>query len=562
MTNALELKGISMRIFLAIAALSTSLFSNSAECKTKPFVVNFDRDLKSVNYYSQTGYVFSDLRSRVLDTLIRRNKDTFEQEPGIAESWKISKDGKTYTFKIRKDAFFHDGHPLTAEDVAFSIKSNGDPKYKSIRIEVFSKYKVKVLDKYTVQVMAPEKSFVLFNPVAYYLNILPKHIYGDLKDEKKWSKLLVGSGPYKMKRFKPGKKVELVQFDKWWGRKSNLQNDKFKFERVTYRFVTEPLLKVEELKKGKLDFIQFFEPQPFMKLTKGPAWGNVVHRVSSKDFTRKGYRIVVLNQKRPMFADQRVRKALLLLFNREKVAKTLYHGMLKPGIGPWHQENQFANKKSKAIKYDPKQALALLKAAGWSDSNKDGVLDKVIDGKRIDFRFTLLNYKKDREKMLTFWREDARKLGVILDIQTMEFSSLYKLVGDRKFDGVYYQMAWSGFEPSWIHMSMHSKYKDSKNHFNGAGYDNKDMDKLLDKLVAEFSLEKRKALYLKIFKLATDDLAMLNLFDDAYVMYGVSDRVYWPKDAYRYQLGRRFWSFKGRLELGTGQAVTTIPPSN
>src|SRR5205823_3420862 len=138
--------------------------------------------------------------------------------PYLAESWKLASDGKSLTLNLRKNAVFHDGKPITSEDVAFSImaiKANHPFTTMLGPVE-----KVDTPDPYTaiVRMSVPHPAIVLAMSPAL-CPILPKHIYGDgqdLKSHPRNSTGIVGSGPFKFVDFKPGQRVSLERFDKFF----------------------------------------------------------------------------------------------------------------------------------------------------------------------------------------------------------------------------------------------------------------------------------------------------------------------------------------------------------
>jgi microcin C transport system substrate-binding protein len=145
-----------------------------------------------------------------MGSLLVKDPRTFEWKPSVAERWETSKDGKIFTFWLRQGVTFHDGRPLTAEDVKFSFDAIFDPQYKAAsRIPYFENIaKVEVLDSHQVKFYAKDSYFLNFD-VAAGMFILPKHVYGDVEKSKKMNKELVGCGPYKLEIFDRGNKIVL-----------------------------------------------------------------------------------------------------------------------------------------------------------------------------------------------------------------------------------------------------------------------------------------------------------------------------------------------------------------
>ena len=517
--------------------------ARSAGGAPKSFVLAYDRPLDGLNYYSQTGFIYTEFQSIVFDHLLEENRRTGKFEGSLAEKWEIGKDGKTFTFHLRKDAKFHDGKPVTAEDVKFTWESHKDPKYKSIQANSFhTDVKVEALDTHTVRFTAPYRSATLLRGIGSWPAILPKHFYGDSAKEGEWAKHALGSGPYKVAEFEMSKKIVLERNPDWWGFRLKENRDRFKFPRIVFRFVSDLIIATELLKKGEAHYVRYIEPTDFAVLAEGPGLGTEATAIKTALYRMKGSRGVSLNNRNPVFADPRVRLALMLLFNRGEVNEKLFYGSLLPGISYFHQENPAADPKMKPHPYDPKHAITLLREAGWEDGDKDGVLEREIDGKKTDLRFTLLNTKASREKLLTLFKEAAKNVGVDVEIRTMEAQSVFRLLNDQKFEAFYGPGAWS-WGVVFPTDELHSRFASGPNPSNISGYANSEVDKILEQADAEFDTNKRNRILRKAYRILATDMPGLHWFDDAYLLYGVSKRVKRQQDALPYSVGWETWSW-------------------
>ena len=157
---------------------------------------------------------------------------------------------------------------------------------------------------------------------------------------------------------------------------------------------------IEMLKKGRLDF-SGLSAENYVKKTSGKPWGTKVKKIKEKNLGPKSYGFIAWNFKNELFKSRKVRVALSKLFNRRLMNKKFRYSMSLLATGPWYRQSPYASKKVKPIEFDPKQAAALLKAEGWADTDKNGILDKVINGKKTEFKFSLMNTAKDAEKYFT-----------------------------------------------------------------------------------------------------------------------------------------------------------------
>jgi peptide/nickel transport system substrate-binding protein/microcin C transport system substrate-binding protein len=219
--------------------------------------------------------------------------------------------------------------------------------------------------------------------------------------------------------------------------------------------------------------------------------------------------------------------------------KKFRYGMSLLATGPWYQQSDYANKKVKPVLFDPKKATELLKKAGWTDSDKDGVLDKVVNGKKTDFRFTLVYANPDSEKYWVMYQADLKRIGIQMDLQRLEWNALLKNVDEANFDAI--AMAWGGgsvdMDPKQIWHSS-SIGKGGSNHI---GYSNPEVDKLIDEARMELDKVKRIPLYQKVYEKIADDVPYAFLFNDKYVLYAHTARMKMPKDTFKFRIGTDFW---------------------
>lgn len=505
------------------------------------FQMAFSAEPEKLNPINSQDLYASYVQEYVMDGLMVINLETYEMEPALAERYEVSKDQMTYTFFLRKDAKFHDGTPVTAEDVKFSFDCVKDPKYKAVhRMPYYETIgDVTVVDPYTVKIQTKKKYFMNLEVMATvgYTPIAPKHIYGD--PNKKLNKELIGSGPYVLETYNKGKNLILAKNKNWWGNNVAHLKGKYNFERIMIRFVQEENLEIEMLKKGQLDY-DGLTPEAFMKKTEGAPFGTtlVKKKVENADPTR-GFGFVAWNFKNQLFQDRNVRVALAHLMNREEMNKKFRYGLSVPATGPWQFNNPYANPEVKPIMFDLAKAKELLAKAGWTDSDKNGVLDKTIDGKKVEFRFQLLFPSRDVEKYYTLYKEDLKKAGIEMDLKLLEWNTFMKSLDEQKFDAI--SLAWGGGslegDPKQIWHTESAKLGGS----NFINYSNKEVDKLIDQAREELDLKKRSGMWKQIYKMIADDAPYAFLFNEKYALYAHHKKIGMVKDTYKYAVGRYYW---------------------
>lgn len=473
-----------------------------------------------------------------VDSLAARNPNTAEFIPRVAESWEWSKDKKSITFQLRKDVQFHDGKPLTAEDVKFSFDAIFNPAYMAAHLRPYYEKieKVEVLDPYKVKVVFKEFYFLNFAQIAT-MSLIPKHLYSDVEASKKMTKTIVSCGPYKLDKLERGQRLVLKRNPDWYGFKTSVWKDYFKFDTITMKFVKEDAVAIEMLRKGDLDY-EALTPEQYYKKTEGAPFGTKVLKVKYENNAPKGYGFIGWNFKKVIFQDVKVRQALAYLMNREEMNKKFRNGVGIPLNGPEYYQSKKNDHDVKAIPFDPKKAQALFADAGWKDSDNNGVLDKMIDGKKVEMKFTLIHPNKDTEKYFTLYKEDLKKAGVDMEVKYVEWNSFTKTLDDQNFDAV--ALAWAGTLESDHKQIWHSTSAVAGGS-NFISYKNPEVDKLIDQSRIEPDEAKRLTMTKKIFRMIAEDAPYAFLFSDKMQFYAVSSKIGRPADTFPYEVGIKSW---------------------
>lgn len=484
--------------------------------------------------------------NQVVEGLLFHNPETNEFETGLADKFDVSKDGRKFTFRLRKDATFSDGTPVTSADVRFSIEAIRDPAYKAVaRVSYFDNLeRIETPNARTIRIYMKKRYFKNLEVFASngFLPIVPKAVYGD--PAKANAKVLIGSGPYKLDKLENGKGLELVRNPNWWGYKS--KDSRFtgmgKFDRIVYRFVRDPNLQLEMLKKGELDFLDFVQPDVFVQKAVGEPFDTKIikHKEDNQDPTHKSFNFIAWNLRNPLFQSRNVRMALAHLMNREEMNEKFRFNMSDLAAGPtWLRNEYVADSAVKPIPYDPAKAATLLKKSGWTDKAKKGVISREVNGKRTPFKFTLLLPTRDNEKYFTVYKEELRKAGIEMEIKHVEWSSFIKLLDDQKFDAV--TMSWI---PGSLEQDLKQIWHSTSNKPGGSNfinYANPEVDKTIDKAREELNTKKRRMLWRKAYRLIADDAPYAFMFSTRYDLYFVWDHIGMTKGTMKFDRGSSYW---------------------
>jgi ABC-type transport system substrate-binding protein len=478
----------------------------------------------------------------VFETLLDRDLDTFEWKSALATEWKISDDKRVFEFKLRQGVKWHDGKELTAEDVKYSYDVIYTDDYKAVQVRPYydSVKSVEVIDPHTVRFTVKDDYFQNFD-VCAQLTILPKHFYTNPENKKEFGRKIIGTGPYIFTRYDKGQKIILVKNPDWWGNKVESEKDSFLIPKIVLKFVQEENVSLELLKKGDIDFLAM-RAEGFVKKTVGKVWDEKIVKVKTENKTPKGYNFIGWNLKNPILKDRNVRRALHMLFNRTLMEDKFEYNLSEFATGPIYVQSDYANPAVKPIGYDPAEALKILNQAGWTDSNKDGLLDKKIDGKLTSFSITILEPNPDLVKYLTIFKEDASKVGVEINIKTIEWNSFVKLLDERNFEAV--RLAWSGGGVDWDPKQVWHSSSSSGAGSNFINYSNPEVDRLIDQARKLYEKEKRVPLLRKVHELISNDYPYVWWFNPKYTLYGHTKRVKKPKDTFLYGIGQQYWKLQ------------------
>lgn len=530
-------------LYVFFAAFANATSSSSAQPASSvpqggQFVINLRMEPPTLNPASSTTVAAGFIFSYTLDTLLERDADTYEWQPRVAEKWDVSKDGLVFTFYLNKKAVFADGEPLTADDVKFSFDMIFDPKFGNAhhRVAWEAMDRAEVVDPHTVKFFAKRKYFRNLMNLGM-LMVLPKHIYSVPEKIKNVNKTVFGSGPYVIDSYEKTRRMVLKKNPKWFGWTEPGFKNWYNFDKIIFRFASEPNVYLEMLRRGDIDF-QIANADVMNQNMVGRDFDKKIVKVKSDSQESKPLSFLIWNLKNELFANKNVRIALAHLMNREEINKKLLYGEGLLSTGPFHVSSEFAPKDIKPLKYDPALAAKLLAQAGWSDSDKDGVLDKKINGVKRNFSFTVLYSRKEMEKFYTFYKEDLRKAGIELLLKQMDWTALEKLMDEYKFDAVAmsYQLGLD-WDPKFIWHS--ASYVPGGS--NVGGYANSQVDRWIDEARETLDRPKRVQILRKVYRQISEDAPYLFMFDQKYSYYARSKRVKVPKDSFKYDVGIQYW---------------------
>lgn len=427
--------------------------------------------------------------------------NNYQPQPELALSWETSEDGKSITFHLRPDVKWHDGHPFTSEDVAFSIlevvpkaSALGATAYKDI-------VAVDTPDPLTVIIRLAKPSPVIWSYLdAIKLRLVPKRLYEGIDPlTNPQNNTPVATGPFKLKEWVRGSHITLERNPDYW--------DKGKpyLDLVTFRIIPEAAAREAALEAGELHYA---------------AHNPIAH--SSAQRLRNSKELIVdtkgwegaskvfffdFNLRREVFQDVRVRRAFAHALDRQALTDIVFYGLARPSHGPIPTTQvQFYNPDAPDYPYDPKRAEELLDEAGYP---------RGADGVRLRVNHVNHSFGDVYKRAGDLFKQQLKAIGVELELINYDTATqLRKIFVERDFDTSSIDYApFSDPQIGVIRRYWSKSIQDGVPWSNGSLYSSPDTDKVIEGIIAEADAAKRKELINQLQVIAQTDLPSISLVD-------------------------------------------------
>jgi peptide/nickel transport system substrate-binding protein len=411
----------------------------------------------------------------VTQTLLAPSADDATLKPELASEWIESDDHTTSTFTLRPDVTFSDGTKLTSADVIATLSAVMDPKRETgaLRGEFSALGSFKALDESKVQLTWSKPSPFALRALSRLPILSAQELGGD------WSKVQpIGTGPFVVEKWERGQSVTLVRRP---GGAAYL-------DKIVFRFVKDHTAAGAMFEKGQFDLMTSITPALWRSLEEPKsAWARRDwNRIKSLD---NSYSYIAWNQARPFFADVRVRRALAHLYDARLITKVVDLDLELPTTCPYFRGGGSCEPSLQPLAFSPETARALLADAGFQDTDDDGVLER--DGVPLRFTFLLPSTQVRLGKLVPMLQEQFKPVGIEVQIEKVETSSLSARVAKRDFDVV--SRLWTEFDREQdLYPMFHSSQIDGGS--NWVGYASPEADRLIEEVRSEFDVTKRKRL--------------------------------------------------------------------
>jgi peptide/nickel transport system substrate-binding protein len=396
-------------------------------------------DIDGFNPFKIVEIPSYELMGLTYDLLVENSPKDSSPVPGLADSWETSDDGLTWTFHLNKDAKWHDGKPVTSEDVAYTYQRILDEE-QGLYIDAVKQIKsIETPDKHTVVFKTKKPSVQMLSTYVY---ILPKHIWEDVPaDETKSFKNepIIGSGPFQAVEWREGQSARLEANPDYF-------RGAPKIDEIIFQFYDNPDTMVQALKNGEADYI-FNMPVNLFKSLENQE-GIETNSAPDPGFTELGFNLYEPTPEavkefgapetttgNPALLDPKVREAINWAIDEEELTEKVLQGegvagttMVPPALANYHLELP----ESEIQGFDIERSKELLEQAGWEDTNGDGTVDK--DGKELQLRLFVRSEDPDSPTYGEFLEDWFKEAGIGLETKAMGDTALTDAIYAADYD--------------------------------------------------------------------------------------------------------------------------------
>lgn len=480
-----KLLSVAMAACLSVAVFAGCGGKEASKDTLRVGVTNFADSLEPTE--NAFGWVV--MRYGMGETLTKFD-EKMNIQPWLAESWKISDDKLTWTFKIRDGVKFSNGNPLTAEAVKASIER---AFAKNTRAATFFKYTEMKADGQnliiTTDKPAPSMPGYLADPLFLIVDV-------SSEGERDFAKQgPICTGPYVCESFVKEKAVMKKNPNYWDG--------EVPFETVEIPSIDDPNTRAMALQSGEVDMavniapgdVGLFNDTGKYHVDKIASLRTVLARINEKG----------------ILGDPKVRAAFISMCDRKSYNEVILKGTFIEGKAPVPPSLDYGfDQLSDPNHYDIERAKKLLDEAGWKDTDGDGIRDK--DGKPLSVDFIIYNSRAELPIYAEAVQADGKKIGFDVKVKTVDYNLLDKIGINGEYDLLISNIITANTGDPEIYLNWYWRTnKDGDNQQNGSGYSNPEYDAKCAALAVEFDPAKRRQLMIEMQQILLNDAAALFL---------------------------------------------------
>ena len=465
-----------------------------------------------MNPYTLRGNEPDGLTDFVFETLAVASLDEPFAEYGLlAEDIEVADDRMSVTFTLNKNARFSDGTPVTAEDVKFSLDTLKSDKARPQYQYYFGDIKeAEILGTHKVRFNFSRTNREL-HMIAAQLPVFSRKFYSEHSFDQPSLTPPVGSGPYMVDSYKPGKSITYKRNPDYWARDLPVRRNMFNYDRITYKYFKDQIISLEAFKAGDFDFMYINIAKQWARDLDGPKFSTgLIVKEKLKHKNNQGMQGFVMNTRNPLFTDRRVRKAITLAFDFEWANSALFFNQYQRtdsyfsnsylaarGLPEGLEKEYLLKHKDKippevfttpldppstkppsSLRENLRQAMGLLGEAGWSIKN--GVL---VNQEGRVFQFQILLYSPSFERVMEPFVRNLAKIGIQAEIRRVDTALYIRRIKSFDYDMIVYVFGQSQSPGNEQKDYWHSSSADRPGSGNLIGLKDEVVDDLVEKII-------------------------------------------------------------------------------
>jgi len=476
MKKKLTKVGVLVLAVVVSVGMMASCGSTSKSKSDNAVVVAVDADYNNLNPCTMSTTEESRTNDQIYDTLLAKNNDDQTKlESRVAKKWTTSKDGKCYTFYLRKGVTFQNGTKVTAKDVKFSLGQFKKSEYQGSVVDGYSHstivndYEIKV---YTTSVYAP----FLANMSQMY--IMSKDYYNKV-GAKTFAQKPIGCRPYKFSSHEDGSKWILKSYSKYY-------RDEASIKKITFKVIADASSKAVGLQTGEVDFADLSDASAYSQVKSKK-------NVKVEKIDQTNFAFVAMNTQKKPYNNVKFRQAVNYAVDRKALVKSVAEGLGDPNSNLLSRDRFGYSKSEKQYSYDKKKAKALLKECGITGTYDLGTM------------YVAEKYKS----MAQVIQDELKAVGLKTNIEILEFNTYLSKLQQGDFGITCLQMDLNG-DTQQVSMALTKQYIGMA---NNARWSDPKVENWFDQAVQTINKKDREALYVKIFSYVQDQAVYCVLYN-------------------------------------------------
>ncbi|HLX13461.1 MAG TPA: ABC transporter substrate-binding protein [Bacteroidota bacterium] len=416
-------------------------------------VVGIEGDVDTFNPLYAEDANASDIIDLVFPSMTRTTFDSsrgaITQIPSLARSWEFLNSGKDILFHLRSGARWADGSAVNAEDVQYSYIMYADTSVGSVRQDAASAFlKSGTIPDVRKSIEVKDDSTVIFHFDHLYagelfdagLPLLPSHLYEKIERNKIHQdsslRIPVGAGPFNVKEWKPLQDIILTP-----NTESTLPHPG-RYSQIIFRIIPDYYQRLAQIRSGEIDVLPYIEIADADALIRdkvavqiyrlGPRFYDAINwnNIDGIEYAKSKGKHIIPNK---LFGNKKIRQALTMAINRKQIIDAFFRSYGRVAFSPISPMFRWAyNDSIRPLSYNPDSAKKLFAAAGWKDTDGDGILDK--DGKKFSFVLKIPSGNQVRAQIAAIVQEQLKAISVDMKIEQQERGAFWGAIMDKNFD--------------------------------------------------------------------------------------------------------------------------------